>query len=109
MRAETFSYLPPMTRGQLEAQIRSAIQRGLVPAVEHTTLPGPGRGYWSMWKLPLFGAKEPGAVLAEVDACARAHPGSLIRVVGYDPAHGGIGTAFVVARPGPTGDLRPGE
>jgi ribulose-bisphosphate carboxylase small chain len=52
-----------------------------------------------MWKLPLFGVGDPEEVLAEIDACLVASPGCWIKVVGYDPKHGGLGTAFLVAQP----------
>ena len=99
MRAETFSYLPPMTREQIAAQIGSALDRGLIAGVEFTSNPGPKNRYWSMWKLPLFGAASPQDVLAEVDACTSEHPGDWVRIVGYDSSRGGIATAFVVVTP----------
>lgn len=98
MKAETFSYLPPMTRAQIAAQVRYVLDRGLIPAVEFTARPGPGNIYWSMWKLPLFGVVSAEQVLAEVDACAGEHPDAWVRLLGFDPARGGVGTAFVVVR-----------
>jgi ribulose-bisphosphate carboxylase small chain len=99
MKAETFSYLPPMTRAQIAAQIRYALDRGLIPAVEFTSRPGPRDTYWSMWKLPLFEIDSTERVLGEVDACAGEHPDAWVRIVGYDPARGSVGTAFVVVHP----------
>lgn len=99
MRTGTFGYLPQMTRDEVRAQISSTLERGMIPAVEFTARPDLGTRYWSMWKLPLFGVGDPEEVLAEIDACAAAQPGCWIRVVGYDPAHGALGTAFLVVLP----------
>jgi ribulose-bisphosphate carboxylase small chain len=98
-RLETFSYLPPLTDEQGAAQTRSILQRGLIPAIEHTTDPGPRNTYWSLWKLPLFDARTPEAVLAEVETCARANPESYVRLSGYDSKRGGKAASFVVRRP----------
>lgn len=101
MTAGPVTYLPAMEREELEAQVRWAVDGGLIPAVEYTDRPA-GKSYWSMWKLPLFGVTDPSAIAAEIDACAAEHPGWWIRLVGYDPAHGGLGTAFIVVRPDDT-------
>lgn len=98
-RLETFSYLPALTDGQVAAQIGSILKRELIPAIEHSTDPEPRNIYWSLWKLPLFDARTPEAVLAEVEACARDHPDAYVRVSGYDPKRGGVVMSFVVRRP----------
>ncbi len=99
MTTSASTYLPPMSGEQIKAQVRWALKTGLIPAVEYTAQPDAGRSYWSMWKLPLFGVTDPRVVVGEVDACAAEHPGAWVRLVGYDPAHGGLGTAFVVVQP----------
>jgi ribulose-bisphosphate carboxylase small chain len=99
-RWETFSFLPPLTAPQVAAQVAWILARGWVPAVEFTDAPGPRARYWTMWRLPFFGIEDPGRVLAEVEACASAHPEAWIRVVGHDRRRGGLATAFVVRRPG---------
>jgi ribulose-bisphosphate carboxylase small chain len=98
-RLETFSYLPPLTDEQVTAQTGSILERGLIPAIEHTTEPGPRNTYWSLWKLPLFDARTPEAVLAEVEACARANPHAYVRLSGYDPKRQGQVASFVIRRP----------
>lgn len=99
---ETFSYLPPMTREQISAQVGSMLERGLVPAIEHAIDPGPRASYWSLWELPLFDAQTSEDVFSEVDACASANPGAYVRVIGYDAKRGGQAAAFVVRRPANT-------
>ena len=98
-RFGTFSYLPPLTDEEVDLQVRSILGRGLVPGVEHAADPGPHDRYWSMWRLPLFEATTVAEVLTEIAACAANHPGSHVRVVGYDPRRQCQVAAFVVRRP----------
>jgi ribulose-bisphosphate carboxylase small chain len=99
MRLETFSYLPRLSAGQLGQQIRSILRRHLVVGIEHTSAPDPYDHYWTMWKLPLFGTDDPGAVLAELDACRQANPGAYIKINGYDPVRQGQVVSFVASQP----------
>jgi ribulose-bisphosphate carboxylase small chain len=96
---ETFSYLPPLTDEQVAAQTLSILQRGLIPAIEHTTDPGPRNTYWSLWRLPLFDAPTPEEVLAEIESCAQANPQAYVRLTGFDSKRGGTVASFVVRRP----------
>jgi ribulose-bisphosphate carboxylase small chain len=99
-RFETFSYLPPLTDEQITAQVGSILELGSIPAIEHTTDPQPRTTYWSMWKLPLFDARTPEAVLAEVNACARANPDAYVRLSAYDTKRRGRVASFLIRRPG---------
>lgn len=99
-RLETFSYLPQLTADELARQIAGLLARGLIPAIEHARDPRPGDHYWAMWKLPLFEARAPGDVLAELAACRAAHPDRCVRVIGYDRRRQGQAVAFVAHRPG---------
>jgi ribulose-bisphosphate carboxylase small chain len=36
-----------------------------------------------MWKLPIFGETEVGTILAEAEACHKAHPMHYVRLIGY--------------------------
>jgi ribulose-bisphosphate carboxylase small chain len=99
MRLETFSYLPALSREQLERQVRAILDRGLVVGIEYATAPDPRDHYWTMWKLPLFGSVGPAAVLAELDACRQANPGAFIKVNGYDRTRQGQVVSFVASRP----------
>ena len=99
MRLETFSYLPQLGEAEIEAQIRSVLDRGLVVAIEYTHDPSPHDHYWTLWKLPLFGIADPAVVLAELEECRAAHPDAYIRLNGYDRRRQGQVLAFVVQRP----------
>ncbi len=99
MRLETFSYLPELSAGEIEAQIRSILDRGLVVAIEYTDRPGPYEHYWTLWKLPLFAVRDQTRVLAELDECRAANPGAYVRVNGYEAARQGQVASFVVQRP----------
>jgi len=39
--------------------------------------------YWSMWKLPMYGATDADMVLAECKKCAKAFPNAFVRLVGF--------------------------
>lgn len=99
-RLETFSFLPPLTDAEIAVQVDRILERGLVPAIEHTADPGPRNIYWSMWRLPLFDARTADEVLSEVDACSAAHPEHYVKLIGYDPKRQGQVASFVVRRPG---------
>ena len=99
MRLETFSYLPALSSEQLERQVRSILDRGLVVGIEYTTTPDPRDHYWTMWKLPLFSSASPATVLSELDACRQANPGAFITVNGYDRIRQGQVVSFVASRP----------
>lgn len=95
-RVETFSYLPPMTPERMRAQITYLLQQGWNPAVEHTEPEKAGSNFWYLWKLPFFGEKSVDRVLSELEACHRANPGHLVRLIAYDNFTQSQGTAFVV-------------
>jgi ribulose-bisphosphate carboxylase small chain len=99
MRHETFSYLPALTSDEVEAQIRSVLERGLVVGIEYTRKPSPYDYYWTLWKLPLFQVSDPEIVLTELEACRREHPDAYIRLSGYDSVRQGQVLAFVVHEP----------
>jgi ribulose-bisphosphate carboxylase small chain len=92
----TFSYLPPMSAERIQAQVAYLLKRGWSPAIEHAEPQNAGGSYWTMWKLPLFGERSVEQVLAEAEACHRAHPDHVVRLIGYDNVRQTLGTAFTV-------------
>ena len=99
MKAETFSYLPQLDRLQVAKQIQYLLTEGLIPAIEYVREPNPNDHYWSMWKLPLFGARAAEDVLAEIEACKTAHPDCVIKLIGYDRQRQTQPVSFVVHQP----------
>jgi ribulose-bisphosphate carboxylase small chain len=97
-RGETFSYLPPMTPDRLRQQIAYLIAQGWNPAIEHTEPEKLFSSFWYLWKLPFFGERSIERILAELEACHRANPGHLVRLLGYDNYTQSQGTAFIVYR-----------
>ncbi len=94
------SYLPPpLTDEQIIAQAGSMLERGLIPAIEHSTDLRPREHYWSLWKLPLFEAETPEEVMAEVEACARANPHAYVRLTGFDTKRRGQVANLMIRRP----------
>jgi ribulose-bisphosphate carboxylase small chain len=95
---ETFSYLPPLSPEAIRAQIQYIVDKGWNPGIEHTE-PENARGhYWYMWKLPMFGETNVDKILAEVEACKKAHPGNHIRLLGFDNFAQSAGAAMVIYR-----------
>jgi len=96
MKYGTFSYLPEMTPQQLRRQIDYIVARGWTAAIEHADPAQATHTYWQMWKLPLFGEKSVERILAEAEACRRAHPAHQVRLIGYDSLRQTQGAALVV-------------
>ncbi|WP_440994870.1 ribulose-1,5-bisphosphate carboxylase small subunit [Cysteiniphilum litorale] len=108
---ETLSYLPPLTREQLIAQVDYLIRQKLIPCLEfelkdgfvyreHNKSPGYYDGrYWTMWKLPMFGCTDPVQVIKELDEAATAHPNAFIRIIGFDNIRQVQIISFIAHRP----------
>lgn len=94
MKYGTFSYLPPMTPQQVRKQVEHILACGWSPAIEHTDAGHAPGSYWSMWKLPMFGERSAERVLAEAEACRKANPGHVVRVIGYDHLRQTLGAAI---------------
>jgi ribulose-bisphosphate carboxylase small chain len=99
VKLETFSYLPELSQEQMEAQIRSALGRGLLVGIEYTDEPDAYDHYWTLWKLPLFGVADPAVVIEELEECRQENPDAYIRLNGYDSVRQGQVVSFVVYRP----------
>lgn len=102
-RVGTLSYLPPLTEAEVGLQVRSLLQRGLVPAVEWTADPSPRDRYWAMWGLPLFDVRSVDEVMSQLAACANTHPDAYVKLVGYDPRRQSQVVSLVVRRPAAAG------
>jgi ribulose-bisphosphate carboxylase small chain len=96
-----FSHLPDLTDPEICLQCAYAIDRGWTVAIEFTDDPHPRNIYWEMWGLPMFGAKDPPSVVAQINACRRAHLSKYIKVVAFDSQRGveSIRMSFIVNRP----------
>lgn len=95
---ETFSYLPTMSADGIRKQVEYLVSKGWNPAIEHTEPKNAFDHYWYMWKLPLFGETNVDRVLAEAEACHKAHPNNHVRLVGYDNYAQSKGAEMVVFR-----------
>jgi ribulose-bisphosphate carboxylase small chain len=98
-RYETFSYLPPLSDQQIAKQIQFMLDQGYIPAVEFNETSDPEVYYWTMWKLPLFGAGSVQEVLNEVQACRSEYSSCYIRVVGFDNIKQCQAVGFIVHKP----------
>merc|ERR1719192_2690617 len=92
---ETLSYLPELRNDEIFKQIQYMIKNRWTPALEFTddgdiylnTRMGPGyydNRYWSMYKLPMFGANNARDVVEAINSCRREFPQAKIRVMGFD-------------------------
>jgi len=95
---ETFSYLPQLSADAIKAQVQYIVSKGWNPAVEHSEPENAASSYWYMWKLPMFGETNVDTILAEVEACKKAHPGNHVRLIGYDNYAQSQGTSMVIHR-----------
>ena len=98
---ETFSYLPELGMDKIRKQVEYIVSRGWNPAIEHTEPENAFGHYWYMWKLPMFGETDVDAILAEAEACHKAHPNHHVRLIGYDNYAQSQGTAMVIFRGSP--------
>ncbi len=95
---ETFSYLPPMDEAGIRKQVEYIVSKGWNPAVEHTEPKNAASNYWYMWKLPMFGETDVDTILAEAEACHKAHPNNHVRLIGYDNYAQSQGANMVIYR-----------
>ena len=95
---ETFSYLPVMSAEQIRKQIEFIVSKGWNPSIEHTEPKNASGSYWYMWKLPMFGETDVDHILAEVEACHKAHPKNHVRLIGFDNFKQSKGAEMVVIR-----------
>lgn len=100
MYTETFSYLPPFSDKEVQAQIDYIIKNNWIPGIEYTEQPGLDNSYWRFWKLPFFDAKTSAEVMEELKACRGENPGAYIKITGYDNIRQGQVLAFVASKPG---------
>ena len=96
-----FSFLPDLTDEQIVKQIQYAISKGWALNVEFTDDPHPRNSYWDLWGLPLFGVKDPAAVMFEINSCRKAKPSYYVKVNAFDNSRGveSCCLSFIVQRP----------
>ena len=97
----TFSFLPDLTNEQIASQLEYCLKNGWSINVEYTDCPHPRNSYWEMWNMPMFDIADPVAIMAEIDACRRAHPEYYIKVNAYNSVRGRetVALSFLVNRP----------
>lgn len=93
-----FAYLPAMEAERLRRQVEYLVGQGWHAAIEHSDPASAFGRYWSLWKLPLFGARDVERILTEARACHEAYPNHHVRLVGYDSRRQTLGAAMVIYR-----------
>nr|BDA98823.1 ribulose-1 5-bisphosphate carboxylase/oxygenase [Chroomonas debatzensis] len=96
-----FSFLPDLSDEQIVKQLQYAINKGWALSVEWTQDPHPRNSYWELWGLPLFGIKDPAAIMFEINACRKAKPTCYVKVNGFDNSRNieSCCLSFIVQRP----------
>jgi len=106
---ETLSYLPELSDADIAKQIEYMIKNKWTPCLEVAadgdiylnTRMGPGyydNRYWSMYKLPMFGANNARDVIEAINACKREFPQAKIRVMGFDSEKQVQSAGFIVKK-----------
>ena len=95
---ETFSFQPLETMNSIRKQIEFIVSKGWNPSIEHTEPQNAAGNYWYMWKLPMFGETDVDAILAECEACHKAHPNNHVRLLGFDNYAQSAGASMVIYR-----------
>ncbi|EFN59821.1 hypothetical protein CHLNCDRAFT_59545 [Chlorella variabilis] len=122
---ETFSFLPPLTDGEISRQVDYIVRNGWTPCLEFadadhayvddtSTIRLRGNAvplyydnrYWCMWKLPMFGCTDGQQVLREIQNCRRAFPDAYIRLVGFDSVRQVQVAGLLVNRPASVRDYQ---
>ncbi|PNW87372.1 hypothetical protein CHLRE_02g120150v5 [Chlamydomonas reinhardtii] len=122
---ETFSYLPPLSDEQIAAQVDYIVANGWIPCLEFAESDKAyvsnesairfgsvsclyyDNRYWTMWKLPMFGCRDPMQVLREIVACTKAFPDAYVRLVAFDNQKQVQIMGFLVQRPKSARDWQP--
>lgn len=110
LKFETLSYLPPLNADAIAKQVDYILRNGWIPCIEfdmvgtisQTNFKGSGyydNRYWTMWKLPLFGATDSSLVLAEIEEAKKAYPEAYIRVMAFDNVRQVQVAGFIAQRP----------
>jgi ribulose-bisphosphate carboxylase small chain len=96
-----FSFLPDLSDEQIVKQLQYAINKGWALSVEWTQDPHPRNSYWELWGLPLFGIKDPAAIMFEINACRKAKPTYYVKVNAFDNSRNieSCCLSFIIQRP----------
>jgi ribulose-bisphosphate carboxylase small chain len=97
----TFSFLPPLTREQIAAQVQYCLDQGWAVSIEYTDDPHPRNVYWEMFGHPMFDITDAEGVMVEVDRAQKELAGYYIKVNAFDASHGWetIRLSFIIGRP----------
>jgi ribulose-bisphosphate carboxylase small chain len=97
----TFSFLPPLSREQIAAQIQYCLDRGWAVSVEYTDDPHPRNTFWEMFGQPMFDVRDAAGVMVEVERALAELPDCYVKVNGFDASIGWetVRLSFIVGRP----------
>ena len=89
---------PPATHpDRIRQQACYAVEQGWSCAIEHAADAADGDGIdWRRWQLVQSGVQDAEAILRELEACRRRHPGHVLRLIGYEDARQILAFSFVI-------------
>ena len=96
MKTETFSYLPSLTREQIERQVAYMLENGWMPAVEYQERVDPEVTYRYWWRLPLFSGATVPEVMEAGEGCRAERPDAIIWISCFDREHQTQALSFAV-------------
>ena len=97
----TFSFLPDLTDGEIEAQVEYCLSNGWAVSVEYTDDAHPRNSYWEMFGPPMFDLKDAAGVMGEIRSCRNTFPNHYVKVNAFDATKGfeSLRLSFIVNRP----------
>lgn len=107
-RFETFSFLPPLSPAQAQAQAEELLRKKLVPTIEFSEGNETNSVYWQHWPVVAHdvankrlraGDVNASLLMMQIEACARRHPYALVRLNGYQPNTQTTAMSFIVKIP----------
>lgn len=98
-RFETFSYLPPLSSAQVQAQVEYILNKNLVPVVEYAESTSSAEMYWREWPTSEPENITATWVMTQVESCTRRNPYAYVRLSGYDCLKRVYALSFIVKAP----------
>lgn len=97
----TFSFLPDLADGEIQAQIEYCLEKGWAVNIEYTDDPHPRNTYWEMFGLPMFDQRDVRPIMAAIEKARGLKPDCYIKVNAHDSSRGRetVALSFIVNRP----------
>ncbi|MDD9912473.1 MAG: ribulose bisphosphate carboxylase small subunit [Alphaproteobacteria bacterium] len=107
-RFETFSFLPPLSTAQAQAQADSLLHQGFIPVIEFSDPKSVNDVYWQQWPIVAPRSQQSrvmpqdinaSLLMMQIESCFQRHPYAYVRLSGYDPERQTNAQSFIVKTP----------